>query len=174
MVERAQEKREATPERMARAETLVKDHALMATAAGVIPAPGLDLAAGVAIQLALLKRLCNLYGVPFSDHIARGAVATVLGGIGAGALGIGVFMSAVKLIPGVGTLAGVVSIPIALGAVTYALGKMFIAHLEVGGILADFRPGADRSYLRDMVRRGRQAAEDLLSPGDKPREPAKP
>lgn len=167
----------ATAERVARlsrAETLVKDHVLMSMAGGLVPLPAFDLAAGVAIQLALLKRLCTLYGVPFSEQVARGVVATVLGGIGAGALGAGLFLSAVKLVPGAGTFVGVLSMPIALGSVTYALGKMFVAHLELGGALLNFQPGADRGYLREMIQRGRRVAEAMRPSAGASREPAKP
>src|SRR5262245_21035832 len=91
-------------ERRARAETLMKDHMLMSAAAGLIPTPALDLLAGIGIQLALLKRLTTLYDVPFSENAARGVIMTLLGGVGTGAIGGGLFISAVKLVPGLGTL----------------------------------------------------------------------
>jgi len=155
--------------RRARAAGLVKDHMLMSLGAGLIPAPLFDLAAGAGIQLLLLKRLCTLYGVPFSESAARGVVASVLGGIGAGALATGIFFSGVKLLPGAGTVLGVVSLPVGIAAVTYALGTLFIAHLELGGVLQDFRPSAQRAYFRDLVQRGRQAAAELMpSAGKEP------
>src|SRR5437016_4058068 len=124
--------------RLARADTLVKDHMLMSAAVGLIPAPGIDLLAGLAIQLALLKRLANLYGVTFSENAARGIILSLIGAIGTGGLAAGLFFSAFKLIPGAGTLFGVVSMPIAMSAVTYAIGKLFINHFELGGTLRDF------------------------------------
>ncbi len=149
--------------RLVRAETLVKDHMLMSAAVGLIPAPGFDLLAGIGVQLALLKRLTTLYGVPFSENAGRGIIMSLLGGVGTGALGGGLFFSAVKLVPGLGTLFGVASMPIAMSAVTYGLGKVFIAHLEVGGTLADFDATANRGYFRDLVRRGRQVAANLTA-----------
>lgn len=160
--------------RLARAETLIKDHMLMSLATGLIPAPGFDLLAGLAIQLALLKRLCSLYGVPFLENAARGIVMTLLSGVGAGALGAGLFMSGVKLIPGAGTLIGVVSLPIAISAFTYALGKVFIAHLELGGSLTDFDATSQRAYFREMVQRGRRVASSLVPSTPKAQEPSKP
>ncbi len=147
--------------RLARADTLVKDHMLMSAAVGLIPAPGIDLLAGMAIQLALLKRLADLYGVTFSENAARGIIMSLLGAIGTGGLAAGIFFSAFKLIPGAGTLFGVVSMPIAMSAVTYAIGKLFITHFELGGTLRDFDVAANRTYFRDLVQRGRQVAADM-------------
>jgi uncharacterized protein (DUF697 family) len=148
--------------RLGRAETLVKDHMLMSLATGLVPLPALDLAAGMGIQLALIKRLCTLYGVPFSETAARGIVLSLLGTLGAGALGVGLFLSGVKLLPGAGTILGVVSLPIALAAFTYALGKVFIAHLELGGDLLSFDVRAQREYFRGLFHRGRAVARGLM------------
>jgi uncharacterized protein (DUF697 family) len=150
--------------RLARAETLVKDHMLMSLAAGLIPAPTFDLVAGIAIQLALLRRLCTLYGVNFSENLARGLILTLLGSVGAGALAMGLFISGLKVVPGLGTLLGVVSMPIALSAFTYAIGKVFIAHFELGGTLLDFDAAANRAYFREMIQRGRRVASTLAPP----------
>jgi uncharacterized protein (DUF697 family) len=158
--------------RLARADTLVRDHMLMSLGAGLIPAPLLDLGAGFAIQVALLKRLSDLYGVPFSERAARAIVVSLLGGVGAGAVATGLFVTGAKLIPGVGTLLGVTSMPIALSAVTYALGTTYIAHLELGGILGDFRPGRDAAYFRGLVQRGRETAAGLAPSAG--RAPARP
>lgn len=160
--------------RLARAETLIRDHMLMSLATGLVPAPGIDLLAGLGIQLALIKRLCTLYGVTFLENAARGIVMTLLGGLGAGALGAGLFMSAVKLVPGAGTVIGVVSLPIAISAFTYGVGKVFVAHLELGGSLADFDAGSQRAYFREMVQRGRRVASGLVPSAPKGHEPAKP
>ena len=158
--------------RLARAETLVKDHMLMSAAVGLIPAPGLDIVAAIGIQIALLKRLADLYGVRFSEHAARGIITSLLGGVGAGALAGGIFMSAMKFVPGAGTLFGVVTMPIALAAVTYAVGKLFIAHFELGGTLADFSAAAQRPYFKELVQRGRQVAS-TLTPSRTAKDPAK-
>jgi uncharacterized protein (DUF697 family) len=158
--------------RLARAETLVKDHMLMSAGVGLIPAPVLDIVAGVGIQLALLKRLADLYSVPFSESAARGVITSLLGGVGTGVLAAGIFLSAVKLVPGAGTLFGVVSMPIALAAVTYAIGKLFIAHFEIGGTLADFNVSANRHYFKELVQRGRHVASSL-TPSSAAKDPAK-
>lgn len=150
--------------RLARADTLIKDHMLLGLGVGLIPAPLFDLAAAMGLQLLLLNRLTSLYGVRFSENAARGVVLSLLGGAGTGAVATGLFFSAMKFIPGAGTVFGVVSMPVAIAAVTYALGKVFVAHLEVGGTLADFDGKRQRPYFRDLMQRGRRAAEALAQP----------
>ena len=61
--------------RLHRAETITRDHVLMATAVGFVPGPGLDLAGGFAVQLALLARLSKLYDVPYSDNVGKGVIS---------------------------------------------------------------------------------------------------
>jgi uncharacterized protein (DUF697 family) len=151
-------------ERLARAETLTRDHMVMSLAAGLVPVPLLDLAAGAGIQIFLLRRLCALYGVQFSERMARGAVFALLGGVGAGALASGLFATGVKLLPGAGSVLGVVSMPVSLAAFTYGIGKVFTAHFEVGGSLHDFDAAAHRGAFRDLARSGRQVAETLPPP----------
>src|SRR5262245_26141585 len=159
--------------RLARAETLVKDHMLMSAAVGLLPAPGFDILAGIAIQIALLKRLADLYKVPFSEHAARGIITALLGGVGTGFLATGIFFSVLKIVPGAGTLFGVITLPIALGAVTYAVGKVFVAHFEIGGTLADFNVAANRPYFRELLQRGREVAS-TLTPSTPAKDPARP
>lgn len=158
--------------RLVRADTLLKDHMLMSAAVGLIPAPGLDILAGIGIQLALLKRLATLYDVPFSGTAARGILVSLLGGLTTGGLAAGLFLSAVKIVPGAGTFFGIVSMPVAMAAVTYAVGKIFIAHFELGGTLRDFDVAANRRYFGELVQRGRQVAAGMTRPSAG--EPAKP
>lgn len=146
--------------RLARAETLVKDHMLMSAAVGLVPVPVVDLLGGIGIQVALVKRLATLYGVPFSHAAVRGIVTSLIGSLGVGALATGVW-SAVKFLPVLGGAVGAVSMPIALAAVTYAIGKLFVAHFEVGGTLADFNVAAKRPYFRELLHRGRETASSM-------------
>ena len=156
--------------RVRSAEKIVQDHVLLATAAGFVPAPGIDLAAGFAVQAALLGRLSKLYGVSYSENVGKGVVmslASSLGGLGAGMIG----SSVIKLLPVVGTVAGTLGLPVAMGAFTYALGKVFIAHFESGGTFIDFNPKAYGEYFRTMFKRGKTVASDV---SDEAKAEAKP
>jgi uncharacterized protein (DUF697 family) len=146
--------------RLHRAETITKDHVLMATAVGFVPGPGLDLAGSFAVQLALLGRLSKLYDVPYSENAGKAAIFSLfgsLGGLGAGGL---LAMSAVKSLPLIGTAIGVLSMPVMMGAFTYATGKVFTQHFESGGTFLDLDAGTYRQYFREMFRRGKTLARE--------------
>jgi len=146
-----------------KAERIVKDHVLLAMAAGCVPSPGFDVAAGFGVQLTMLARLSNLYGVPYTRNIAKGSILSLLtsvGGIGmAGVVGI----SAIKIIPWIGTTIGMVAMPATMGALTFALGKVFSEHFASGGTFLNFNPKAWATYFRSMFKRGKEVASEAAA-----------
>ena len=150
----------ASGDRLHRAETITRDHVLMATAVGFVPGPGLDLAGSFAVQLALLARLSKLYGVPYSENAGKGAIFSLVGSLGGLGVGGMLAISAVKALPVVGTAVGVLSMPVMMGAFTYATGKVFTQHFESGGTFLDFDAASYRQYFREMFRRGKSVAKE--------------
>jgi uncharacterized protein (DUF697 family) len=143
------------------AETRVRDHMMVALGVGLLPFPLLDLAAAVGTQVTLVKRLCDLYDVPFSESATRGIVTSLVGtlGVAGSALIIGASFS--KLIPGSGTALGMLSLPLMSAAYTYAIGNLFIGHFEIGGTLADFQSQNYSNYFRELYKRGKETAVSL-------------
>src|SRR5260364_202983 len=68
--------------RQVRAHEIIRDHVLISMAAGLIPAPGIDLGAALANQLALLARLTKLYGVPYSENLGKSVVGSLMASSG--------------------------------------------------------------------------------------------
>jgi len=154
-----------TEQRQARllvAETRVRDHMMVSLGVGLLPFPLLDLAAAVTTQVTLVKRLCDLYEVPFSESATRGIVTSLIGtlGLAGSALIIGASFS--KLIPGSGTALGMLSLPLMSAAYTYAVGQLFIGHFEIGGTLSDFQSQKYSHYFRDLYARGKETAVTLM------------
>jgi uncharacterized protein (DUF697 family) len=108
-------------------EKIVNLYSQYAAAAGLIPLPGLDLAAVGAVQLRMIAELAAHYGVPFNHQVGRSLLATLLGGIGAA-----------KLSYMLGPVVGIVAKPSAAFGATWAIGKLFASHFDAGGTLADF------------------------------------
>ena len=155
---------EADP-RMVRGEMLIKDHMLASLGLGLLPFPLLDIATGLASNLFLVQRLCKLYDVKFSVNAARAAVLGIMGSVSSVGVAVTVGFSLGKFIPGIGTAVGSAALPVANAATTFVIGKMFLGHLELGGILVDFDPRSNKAYIDDAYGRGKELAGDMVSMG---------
>ena len=138
----------------------IRRHVGFAMVAGAIPIPLVDIAAVTAIQLDLIKELARHYEVDYSKE--RGKVlATTLIGTTAGNLIGRAGASAIKAIPGIGTILGIGSMAIFAGASTYALGKVFEHHFKEGGDLFDLDVEKWKGKFKDFFNRGKSVAEDM-------------
>lgn len=108
-------------------EKIVMLYSQYAAAAGLIPLPGIDLAAIGALQLRMIAELAAHYGVPFNGQVGRSLLATMVGGFGAARLSFAL-----------GPLIGIIVKPGAAFGATWAIGKLFVSHFDAGGTLADF------------------------------------
>lgn len=147
-------------EKQAKASEIIKNHVGYSLGAAFIPFPGADLLAVSAIQLNMLRSLAKIYGVGFMDALGKNIISAVAGGSIA-RLGA----SLVKAIPGVGTVVGVMSMPVLSGASTYALGRVVANHFHKGGTLDDFDLKNARKGYESEMENGRQMAEELSQSG---------
>ena len=141
-------------------EKLIRRHVGFAMVAGAIPIPLVDIAAVTAIQLALINELAKQYEVDYSRERGKVIAATLIGttvGNLIGRLGA----SAIKAIPGVGTVLGIGSMAVFAGASTFALGKVFEHHFKEGGNLFDFDVDAMKEKFKDFFKRGKTVAEEI-------------
>jgi uncharacterized protein (DUF697 family) len=142
-----------TPQnRTEHATKLVERFAIWAGAAGVIPVPVIDLIAVGGLQLQMLRRLSQIYDVPFADNRGRVLITSLAGAAIPVSSGLGA-AEVLKAIPIVGSAIGALVTPTIAAALTYAIGKVFIQHFESGGTLLDFNPPDYREFLkgqRDM------------------------
>jgi len=139
------------------AREIIQDHVLYSMGAGLIPLFLIDIAAITAVQMEMIKQLCQTYDVDF--HETRGkAIVTALTGTTLGRLagyGIG---SALKVIPGLGTFLGGVTLSVTAGATTFAVGQVFANHFEHGGSIFDLDPEDFKRFYRDQLERGKDLA----------------
>lgn len=118
-----------------RAEQIVKEYLPLAVGAGMIPLPGLDLAAIGGLQLKVLASLAEHYKVPFTKAQTQLIVTSLLGSVGTTLLAGAVLVSAAKIVPFFGTVVGAASMPVAGGVITRAMGQLAIDHFEAGGTM---------------------------------------
>jgi uncharacterized protein (DUF697 family) len=134
-------------ERDEAASKLVDRFSLGAGAAGLIPLPLVDIAAVGGVQLQMLRRLSEIYGVPFLDNRGKAIIASLAGSVIPDLSAIGV-SSAVKTVPVIGTAIGTCSMAAFSAGATYVIGKAFIQHFASGGTLLDFNPPDYREFIK--------------------------
>jgi len=146
--------------RQAEAQNIVKNNVVTSMASGLIPIPLFDIISLTNIEFHMIQTLAEHYEIPV-DNISRSLVTSLISGTlpVASMLGIG---SLVKSIPGIGTLGGSGSVSIISGAITYAVGQVFIQHFEEGGTLKDFNPAAAKNYFNEQFKAGKEVAKDLI------------
>ena len=151
------------PGREEQALALVKRHVPWAVGAGVLPIPGVDFAALVAVQLTMLSKVSDCYGVPFKRNSAKPVVVSLLGDV-LGATLSGGMVSLARMVPILGTVVSVVALPAMAGAVTYAVGRVFISHFEAGGTFLDLDPKKMRGYFRKEYEAARNDTAAAMAP----------
>ena len=119
--------------RQTEAQNIVKNNVITSMASGLIPVPLFDIISLTNIQFHMIQTLAEHYEIP-ADGISRSLVTSLISGSlpVASILGVG---SLVKGFPGIGTLAGSGSVSVVSGAISYAVGQVFIEHFEKGGKL---------------------------------------
>jgi len=133
------------------ASQLVDRYSLWSGAAGLIPIPIIDVAVVGGVQIQMLRKLSEIYGVPFSDNMGKSVLASLAGSLipastaTTAAMGVGSLM---KGIPGVGTMVGALTMPAFSAGATYIIGKVFIQHFASGGTLLDFNPPDYREFIK--------------------------
>ncbi len=139
---------------------VIKNHVIAAMAVGLVPIPGVDMAAMVAIQIRMVHQICEIYGVSLRENAAKAAVLALAGGLLPVTLASGL-VSGLKLIPGLGSLAGAAGSSLLGGAMTYAIGSVFHEHLETHESLIDFDPTKARAAMRREFDNGVTFARSL-------------
>lgn len=124
--------------RLDKASAIISNKCKWSAAAGFIPVPYVDLAGLAAVQVKMVSDLTHLYGKTVKQEAIKTTVATLLGTLATAGLAAPVAFTTVKIIPGLGSVAGGVSMGALGAAATYAVGKVFVNHFEGGGTLSNF------------------------------------
>lgn len=139
-------------ERLDLTDRLIAEHVGLAMGAAALPIPLADLAAVTLVQIDLVQKLAQRYGVQADRSRAREAVVA-LAGASLARLGA----SAVKAVPGAGWWLGGATHAALAGATTFALGQVYREQFEARGSIE----GADVEALRERYERYVERARDL-------------
>jgi len=130
-----------------RARKLVERFSLYSGVAGLLPVPVVDVAAVGGVQLQMLRRISQLYNVPFSKNRGKAIVASLAGTMIPASTGLGV-ASMAKSVPVAGTAIGAMTAPALSVGATYVIGMAFVEHFARGGTLLDFDPPDHREFIK--------------------------
>ncbi|HLU94106.1 MAG TPA: DUF697 domain-containing protein [Membranihabitans sp.] len=132
----------------------IRSHMMWSMGAGLIPFPLADLFTVGAVQLDLIRQLCKIYEVDFKEEEGKAIVtsltSSLLAKIGA--------RTAIKLIPGIGTVIGGVAMAVLSGASTYAIGHAFRTHFEKGGTILDIDLNRIKKVYQQKFEKGKEEA----------------
>lgn len=150
-------------------DPIIRNHIVWAMGAGLIPLPIADIAAVSAVQLDMIRQMSRIYGIDFNEMQGKSMITTLVGSSMAR-----VGASAIKLIPGIGSVVGSVAMPVLSGASTFALGQVFKQHFETGGTFLDFDVDRLRKYYSEQFEKGKKVAEDIRKEDDEEKAEAPP
>lgn len=129
-----------------KAMALVNSYLPWSMGASLVPMPGIDMLALTALELRMLAKLSEMYGVTFMENGVKNIVASLIASIVSTNLGASLG-SLLKLVPVVGPIASIAAMPGLYSAATYAIGRVFVTHFEAGGTFLDFDPQQTRAYF---------------------------
>lgn len=148
-------------EREEMASQLVDRFSVWSGAAGLVPVPLVDLVAVAGVQLQMLRKLSEIYEVPFSDNRGKSIIASLAGAIipaSTATTTAMTFGSLIKGIPVIGTTIGALTMPIYAACATFVIGKVFMKHFASGGTLLDFNPPDYREFIKSQQERFKRRA----------------
>lgn len=137
-------------------DRIIRTHVLWAMGAGLIPIPIVDIAAVTGIQLDMLKQIAHACGADYSQSSGKAFVSALTGSTFA-AIG----SSVVKILPGVGTLLGGISMSVLSGASTYAVGQVARTQYASSGSLAGIDFERAKQAYKSAFKEGKSYVSSL-------------
>lgn len=146
----------------AQSRDCINRHSMYAAVGGLVPIPFLEMAACSTIQLRMIAKLCDVYGVPFSENAVKNSVATLVATIlPASSIGVAT-ASLIRRVPVIGTVFGLVAMPTFAAACTYALGRVFAWHFAKGGTADNFDADEMKDRFQDEFADGKRKASEFV------------
>lgn len=135
------------------ADSIIKLHARLATAAGMIPVTGVDIALVTAVQMRMVKQMSEAYEVPFDEDAVKVGISSVIGATIARLVAYGA-REAFNAFSQFGGLADNLTNAAISGFFTAATGEIYSMHFEGGGTLADLELSDFIDYVSEQIKSG--------------------
>ncbi len=138
-------------DKQAEALKIVNYHVGASAVVGCVPAPVIDMIGITAVQLNMLRKISEIYEVPFTRNIVKSLLSALVGGVAPTKAAAGAAGLALKFVPGAGTVVALATVPALASATTYAVGRIFVEHFESQGTFLTFRPIAAREKMHEYM-----------------------
>lgn len=148
-------------------DKIIRHYTYYTTAAGLLPIPVADLVLISGLQIRMVYSLSQEYDIPFKKSRVISVIGALFGYIIPNSFSRTFISSMLKIIPGIGTILGVVSMPIFTGAATWTLGQIFARHFESGGNIQNFSVEDYKNDLKDAFTEGMKVAKEAKLDIDK-------
>lgn len=153
----------SNPDKDRHADTIIRNHVLWSMGASyVIPLPVADIFAVSALQLDMIRQLCRVYEIDFAETQGKAIVTSLTTSTMARAGA----RSLIKLVPGLGTVVGGITVAAVNGASTYALGQVFRRHFSGGGTFLDFDTDRLKKLYQEQFEKGKSVATQWKKEAD--------
>ncbi len=137
---------------LAKAEIIINRHIIWAMASGALPIHFVDAVGVMFIQNDMLKQLCKLYGIDYNENIGKSIVASLI--TTSTAKGVSFAFSGLKA--GEKILMAILS-----GALTYAMGRVFIGNFEKGISLIDIDIKKGEEVFDEYFEKGKDVVKNI-------------
>jgi len=136
------------------AENIINRHIVWAMASGAIPIHFVDALGVMFIQNDMLKQLCKLYSYDYNRNIGKSIVSSII----ATSTVKGISFAFKPIKAGERILMSILS-----GAITYAMGRMFISNFESGISLIDIDIKKGEQLFDEYFEKGKNFAKNITS-----------
>lgn len=143
---------------LARAENIINRHIVWAMASGALPIHFVDAIGVMFIQNDMIKQLCKLYKLEYNENIGKSIVSSII----AASTAKGISFAFKRIKAGERILMSILS-----GAITYAMGRMFIGNFEKGISLIDIDIKKGEQLFDEYFEKGKDFAKNITKKREK-------
>lgn len=146
-------------DKIAQSTDIIRNHMVFAMGGSLIPVPIADTIAITGVQLDMIHQISKLYQVNYRDTYGKTVLVSFVGNSLSRS-----WASYLKTLPIIGPVLGTVSMAVFSGAMTFAIGEVYLMHLEKGGTLLDFEFKKYEGYFKERFKNGLLRASRLELP----------
>ncbi|WPZ32681.1 DUF697 domain-containing protein [Thalassobaculum sp. OXR-137] len=133
-----------------KANQIVATYSAISAGVGIVPVAVIDIAGLAAVQLTMLSKLADAYGVKYSGNLGRTILSAILGSLIPTSLKVST-IGLIRSVPLFGPLLGLVTMPAYCWSVTYAIGTVFTELFERDGDLENLDVEDTKAQVKKVL-----------------------